>query len=136
MIWVPGTPASYSKGRSTVKVSPAQLKEWKRTVGLTWRKRHGPGPPLPGPVALELRFKVARAHKDLDNMTKAVLDSLRHVAFLDDDRVYALGAKCPACGTFVAGCIKEPVATKLEEGVAIEVGAFAGPAFKQHLGGR
>lgn len=80
------------------KDSPVHL--WKAQMVLAWREKYG-AIDASGPVALALEFTFARPKKpkhqqhitkpDLDNLAKAVMDSLTTArAWVDDSQVWSL----------------------------------------------
>lgn len=119
-IWVPGIPLSYGKGRTTVRVSRGPLKRWMESIGWEWRRQQKESQ-IRGPVHLRMRFRHRRRDQDLDNMTKAVLDGLKRVAFGDDNLVYQTEE------------VKEPAASADDCGVEIGVKPYRGPVFDEHL---
>lgn len=74
-----------SEQTRTVAYTPTATRDWEETVAQVAQLHvHCP---LDGPVSVELEFAGASANADLDNLTKAVLDGLNSVVFVDDRQV-------------------------------------------------
>ena len=93
-IVVPGRPVP--KGRPRVvrghTYTPAATVAAERTIAFLARKAGAK--PVKGPVAVRMGFffQDGRARRDIDNLTKLVLDALNSVAFKDDRHVIQLDA--------------------------------------------
>jgi Holliday junction resolvase RusA-like endonuclease len=86
--------------------TPTTASAFKATVAMLAEKSH-PGPPLDGPVGMEIIFVLDRpkskiwktrempremhcGRPDIDNLVKAVMDSLKGIAWRDDSQVACL----------------------------------------------
>jgi len=100
---VPGRPVPKKRPRlgyrgRRVYYTPEETKAYEQHVG--WVARPKFERPFEGPVIVRLRFFVAakgRARGDLDNYTKAVLDSVTGIAFRDDSQVVKIEAELFEC---------------------------------------
>lgn len=81
---IPKQSFRYSKQRS---YQPARLVDWQNMVG--WAaKQHAPAEPEKGTFVVRLRFYRKTKHRvDLDNLSKAVLDALEGIFWIDDTQV-------------------------------------------------
>lgn len=92
------------RGRFGQAYVPEKTRAFKRQVATLARAAH-PGPPLTGPIGLEMTFVLPRPKRapkrvvlpavrpDLDNFQKAILDSLNGILFADDGQVCILAAR-------------------------------------------
>ena len=70
--------------------TPAPVKAWQERVGYAARFEYKQEP-YRGPVVVRLVFYMAnRRRRDLDNLSKAVLDALNGIVWVDDTQVEAL----------------------------------------------
>jgi Holliday junction resolvase RusA-like endonuclease len=98
-----GRPRAYRRGRFLGFYDPARSRAWKQDVrrqALAFR----PARPVPGPLALEVRFILYRPKSlpkrlvqhikkpDLDNFVKAVKDALKGLVYRDDSQIVRLAA--------------------------------------------
>jgi Holliday junction resolvase RusA-like endonuclease len=71
--------------------TPAHVKAWQEAVSIEARAAMQGREPLEGPVAVSIDFYLPDHRvKDLDNLSKAVLDACKHIVFGDDTAVYEL----------------------------------------------
>lgn len=78
------------------------LLDWRREVSLHARLAMRSSPPVEGPVRVLLEFAMAAPKRgarpwpttrpDIDKLTRAVLDALTGIAYVDDSQVIALAA--------------------------------------------
>ena len=110
---VPGVPIAQPRTKATTiggyarVYTPKTADAYKASVALAFGQAHS-GPPLTGPVGVEIMFLMPRPKSmiwkkrpmprewhtkkpDLDNLAKAVLDSLAGLAWVDDSQVVILG---------------------------------------------
>ena len=74
-------------------ITPQRTRAYETQVGWAARVAMQDREPMRGDVALVLRFKRrGRRRADLDNMTKAILDGINGVVYLDDKQVVRLTA--------------------------------------------
>lgn len=89
---VAGNPVPKQSFRFSKKghFQPQRLTDWEEMVG--WAaKQQAPTQPLPGTFAVVLRFyRGDKRRVDLDNLSKAVLDALNGVFWIDDTQVTTL----------------------------------------------
>jgi Holliday junction resolvase RusA-like endonuclease len=109
---VPGTPVAQPRAKATTingyarMYTPTTASAFKATVVMVAEQSH-PGPPLDGPLRLEVVFVLDRpkskiwkrremprelhsGRPDIDNLAKAVMDSLKGIAWRDDAQVATL----------------------------------------------
>lgn len=91
---VVGTPRpkqSFKYGKNGHGYTPALTKTWASMVGWEARIAMGPKSPHPGPVLVDLLFVLPDTKKrDLDNLTKNVLDGMKGIVYEDDNQVMRL----------------------------------------------
>lgn len=90
--FVEGTPVakqSFRKTKTGGYIDP-RVKAWQDTV--SWKAKEAvDGDPLTGTIEAELKFYLpTKRVVDLDNLSKAVLDGLKNIAFGDDSDVIRL----------------------------------------------
>ena len=132
-VWVPGHPACQGSkraiplktGRTVMVEDNPQTKPWRNAVN-DQARRFWEGPPLAGPVSVRLIFciqppkfltkkrraegPITKRSGDVDKLTRAVLDGLTGVTFVDDSQVSRLVVdKCWAndAGPGVRICVSE-----------------------------
>ena len=89
--FVPGTPRPKARPRvvNGHAYTPQRTREWEQLV-----RAHYHGPLYEGPVGVTMVFLMpTRRRVDIDNLCKAVLDSLNGKAYHDDGQIVALGAR-------------------------------------------
>lgn len=90
-------------GRKVSGYTPKQVKEWQNRVSMIAREAMHGDEPFTGRVAVELHFYLSNNRRvDPDNLSKAVLDSLKKIVFEDDCQVYDLHIIKTVCEP--AGC--------------------------------
>jgi crossover junction endodeoxyribonuclease RusA len=93
-VTVPGEPVSKERPRRGANGSwytPTKTRAYEELVAWAWKATRIK-PITSGPVRVILHFTVGGRDKDLDNMTKTVLDGLNGVAWADDRQVCHLVA--------------------------------------------
>ncbi len=71
--------------------TPPHVKAWQGRVAWAARLAMQGNPPIIGPVSMRLVFVLAnRRRVDLDNLNKAVSDSLNGICYVDDSQVVNL----------------------------------------------
>jgi Holliday junction resolvase RusA-like endonuclease len=68
------------------------VKDWQEAVGWEAKQQMMGKTPHSGPVAVELLFVLleSKTPKDLDNLSKGVLDSMKQIVYVDDNQVMRL----------------------------------------------
>lgn len=94
IIVVPGQPVAKQSTRFDGQGrahTPQRVKDWQETVAWYARIAMGGREPLSGPVGMRIVF-ILKNHKrvDLDNLCKAINDSLNGIVFQDDNQVFSL----------------------------------------------
>ena len=87
--FVSGSPVPKQSYRHSRKGGylPKRVKDWQELVGWTARSRHR-GEPYRGKVQIDLQFYLHDKRKrDLDNLSKAILDSIEGIIIEDDVQV-------------------------------------------------
>lgn len=101
---VPGEPVSKSRARftkrgsKTVAYTPQKTLDGERRVALAFRHAMGRLPLNPTDNSIAYRVEAefhngTRQRRDVDNMTKLILDGLNGVAWVDDDQVLEIEAR-------------------------------------------
>jgi Holliday junction resolvase RusA-like endonuclease len=67
-----------------------EVKAWQAEVGWAARLKMAGNPPYDCRVTVILDFYLDKDYADLDNLTKAVLDSLEGIAYKNDRKVHRL----------------------------------------------
>jgi crossover junction endodeoxyribonuclease RusA len=108
--WVSGTPVPKQSFHYTVNgggFTDPKVKAWQQLVTLE-ASLYYHGAPLAGDVHVQLTFALPdRRRKDLDNLSKAVLDALNGIMWVDDTQVTKLtitksvNAAAPGVGIMV-----------------------------------
>lgn len=90
------------------EASSAALRVWRDSIGWEARRAMGRRAPAVGPVLLEVWFRLKTPARlatdwphhrpDVDKLSRAVLDALTGIAYLDDAQVVGLAA-WKVCGT-------------------------------------
>jgi Holliday junction resolvase RusA-like endonuclease len=112
ILHVPGSPVAQPRAKATTingyarMYTPTTAGAFKATVAMMAERSH-PGPPFDGPVSLQIVFVLDRpkckiwkrremprephsVKPDADNLTKAVMDALKGIAWRDDAQVAEL----------------------------------------------
>ena len=72
-------------------VRPQRLKDWQENVGWEARGAMLGNPPLDGALEVNLVFVRSDRRKcDLDNLSKAVLDAMENIVYLNDQQIVSL----------------------------------------------
>jgi Holliday junction resolvase RusA-like endonuclease len=91
---VTGTPRPKQSFRysKTGGYIPQVVKDWQDAVGWEAKQQMMGKSPHSGPVAVELLFVLqeSKIRKDLDNLSKGTLDSMRQIVYVDDDQIMRL----------------------------------------------
>lgn len=68
------------------------VKDWEEAVGYEAKQQMMGKNPHSGPVAVELLFVLleSKVPKDLDNLSKGVLDSMKQIVYVDDNQIMRL----------------------------------------------
>ena len=98
---VKSRPRFSRKGSKTLVYTPAQTKNYERIIKMMGQRQYR-DKPLKGPIKVEINFyfvkpksskqkyPINKRSGDLDNLAKAVLDSLNKIVYEDDSQVIAL----------------------------------------------
>lgn len=91
---VPGRPACKQSFVYTANgggYTKPHVKRWQTSVSWAAREAMGGDAPVAGPVRVTMRFVMPdKTRRDCDNLSKAVLDSLNGIVFVDDCQVVDL----------------------------------------------
>lgn len=94
---VEGTPRPKQSFKATSKdgkvrgYTPAIVKAWQNDVGWAAKQAMMGRPPMGGPLEVEIEFHLPdRRRRDLDNLSKAVLDAMNKIVFGDDQQIVRL----------------------------------------------
>ena len=93
IFYVEGTPRPKQSYRHSKHggYTPARVKAWQEAVALAAKQEMAGADPLAGPLAVEMAFHLPdRRKRDLDNLSKGVLDGMNGIVFEDDQQVTEL----------------------------------------------
>ena len=110
VVIVPGVPVPCGRPRSTLAghvYMPERTRQYERLVRRMTAAVFSE--PFEGPVSLNATFLLPdRRRRDIDNLTKSVLDGMNGIAFVDDSQVFVQEAQkvvCPS-GCCAIVCIR------------------------------
>ena len=88
--WVEGTPRPKQSFRYVEGggYTSARIKAWQDTVGWMARQEYGSEEPMTGELKAVLMFYLPdKRRRDLDNLSKAVLDACEGIVYHDDNQI-------------------------------------------------
>jgi Holliday junction resolvase RusA-like endonuclease len=92
---IPGEPVAWqrvTRGRDGVARVPQKTRAAKEAIGWEVRRKYPGVEPLSGDVMVMLHFNTDSTSKDLDNLSKLVMDALTGIIWIDDRQVTSLCA--------------------------------------------
>jgi len=88
---IPIPKQSFRYTKSGVRYQTARVTDWQDTVSSEARIAMQSRDPITAPVSMTIDFYLPdHSRKDLDNLSKAILDSLNGIVFVDDCQVVDL----------------------------------------------